>query len=139
MFRSVSNLEFSIAGAHKSSRRDKSSAVSATNLLNGLITFKASKMRLDDALQRIDKHREDLEQLGVRRLSVYGSVARDEAREDSDVDLLVEFDRPVGFFHFFRVKSYLEEILDAHVDLAEPTALHPALRDEILAHAIPAA
>ena len=96
-------------------------------------------MRLDDALQRIDKHREDLEQLGVRSLSVYGSVARDEAREDSDVDLLVEFDRPVGLFHFFRVKSYLEEILDARVDIAEPTALHPALRDEILAHAIPAA
>jgi predicted nucleotidyltransferase len=44
------------------------------------------------------------EGLGVRSLDLFGSVARGDAGPGSDVDLLVEFDRPVGLFHFFRVQ-----------------------------------
>jgi len=43
----------------------------------------------------------------VRSLELFGSVARGEAGPNSDVDLLVEFDRPVGLFHFFRVQRRL--------------------------------
>ena len=45
-----------------------------------------------------EAHREQLQKLGVKSLSLFGSVARDEADADSDVDLLVEFDRQGGFF-----------------------------------------
>ena len=60
---------------------------------------------------------------------LFGSVARDEARPDSDVDLLVEFDRPVGLFTFVRLKRYLEEILGSPVDLGSPDSLKPYLQE----------
>ncbi len=54
----------------------------------------------------------------------------------SDVDLLVEFDRPVGLFDYFRVQHRLEEMLGVDkVDLIQPGALHPALKNRILAEA----
>lgn len=55
-----------------------------------------SVMRRADALNLIDSHRDELRALGVRSLSIFGSVARDEARTDSDIDLLAEFTEPIG-------------------------------------------
>lgn len=75
----------------------------------------------------------------MRSLDLFGSVARDEASADSDVDLLVEFDRPIGLFHFFRVQQRLEEILGAPVDLVMRDAVKPQLRERIFAEAIRAA
>ena len=66
----------------------------------------------------------------------FGSVARDEARPDSDVDLLVEFDRPVGLFTFVRLKRYLEEILGSPVDLGTPDSLKPYLKEAIIQEVI---
>jgi predicted nucleotidyltransferase len=74
--------------------------------------------------------------LGVRELALFGSVARDQAGPDSDVDLLVEFDRPVGMFAFLELKEYLEELLGTPVDLVTRSALKPQLHDRILAEAI---
>jgi uncharacterized protein len=81
----------------------------------------------------------ELAALGVRSLDLFGSVARGEARVDSDVDLLVEFDRPVGLFHFFHVQRRLEQILGARVDLVMRAAVKPQLRERIFAEAIRAA
>jgi predicted nucleotidyltransferase len=75
----------------------------------------------------------------VRSLDLFGSVARNEARADSDVDLLVEFERPIGLFHFFRVQRRLEELLGARVDLVMRDAVKPQLRERIFAEAIRAA
>lgn len=75
----------------------------------------------------------------MRSLELFGSVARGEARADSDVDLLVEFERPIGLFHFFRVQHRLEEILGARVDLVMRDAVRPQLRERIFAEAIRAA
>ncbi len=69
-------------------------------------------------------------------LAVFGSVVRGEARPDSDVDLLVEFDRPTGVFGLLDVKYRLEEILDLRVDLVGRSGVHPALRDRIFAEAV---
>jgi hypothetical protein len=80
-----------------------------------------------------------LERYGVRSVSIFGSVARGEAAEGSDVDLLVEFSRPVGLFEFVRLKRALEEILGRRVDLATPTSLKPQLRDRVLKEAVRAA
>lgn len=96
-------------------------------------------MRRAEALERIGTHREELRALGVRSLSIFGSVARDEARADSDVDVIAEFGEPIGYFHLFRVQGRLEEILGTKVDLTTPGGLRPELREAILAEAVRAA
>jgi len=63
-------------------------------------------------------------------------VARGEATDRSDIDLLVEFNQPIGLFEFFRLKYYLETLIGSKVDLVTPDALHPALRDSILNEAV---
>jgi hypothetical protein len=74
--------------------------------------------------------------MDVASLAVFGSVARDEAGPDSDVDLIVEFARPDGLFRFLAVKEYLETLLGRPVDLATPDALKPQFRVAILSEAI---
>jgi len=77
-----------------------------------------------------------LDAFGVARLSLFGSFARDEGQEDSDVDLLVEFNRPIGLFEFVRLQRRLGELLGQRVELVTPAALKPQLRDQILAEAV---
>jgi predicted nucleotidyltransferase len=96
-------------------------------------------MTPDRVREILSAARAELGELGVRSLDLFGSVARDEASADSDVDLLVEFDRPIGLFHFFRVQQRLEEILGAPVDLVMRDAVKPQLRERIFAEAIRAA
>jgi len=62
---------------------------------------------------------------GVRSLALFGSVARDEARAVSDVDLLVEFETPPGFDGYMALKFRLEEVLGCRVDLVMRSALKP--------------
>jgi uncharacterized protein with HEPN domain len=75
-------------------------------------------MTKDRVRQVITANRAELAALGVRSLALFGSVARGEAREESDVDLLVDFDRPIGLFHFFRVQRRLADMLGRRVDWA---------------------
>jgi uncharacterized protein len=93
-------------------------------------------MRQQQALAVLANHQDTLKTFGVKSLMMFGSVARDEARKDSDVDLLVEFERPVGLFTFVRLKRYLEEILESSVDLGTPDSLKPYLRESVFREAI---
>jgi predicted nucleotidyltransferase len=94
-------------------------------------------MKRDDVLRVLAEHRDELrKELGVKSLALFGSAARDEATETSDVDLLVEFDRPVGLFYFARVRRQLSEILGRSVDLVTPAALRKEMREGILQEAI---
>ena len=89
-------------------------------------------MRRDEALKRLSEHKAELhEKFGVTSIAIFGSTARDEARPDSDVDTLIEIERPAGFFDVARVKFYLEEVLDTKVDLATPGALRSPVRERI--------
>ena len=74
--------------------------------------------------------------LGVRRLALFGSVQRDAARTDSDIDVLVEF-RPgeKNYDHFFALGELLERVLGRRVELVTPESLSPFLRPYILAEA----
>jgi predicted nucleotidyltransferase len=90
-----------------------------------------------EEIQRLlSEQRAELTSLGVRCLHVFGSVARGESAPNSDVDLLVDFDRPIGLFHFFRVQQRLERILGSRVDLVMREAVKPQLRDRILGEAV---
>jgi len=68
---------------------------------------------------------------GVRRIGLFGSCARGEATDDSDVDILVEFDR-VTFDRYMDVKFLLEDELGCRVDLVTAGSLKPRLRDRVL-------
>ena len=68
----------------------------------------------------------------VSRIGVFGSFARGEATEESDVDVLVEFNQRVDLFHFIGLQDRLTEILGRKVDLVTPKALKPLIKDQIL-------
>jgi predicted nucleotidyltransferase len=87
-------------------------------------------------LEVLSDHQEHLQQFSVKALFLFGSVARDTPNPDSDVDLLVEFEKPVGLFTFLGLKNYLEDILGCSVDLGTPNSLRPFLRETVLKEAI---
>ena len=75
--------------------------------------------------------------LGVRRLALFGSVHRDVASADSDVDLLVEFaPGQKSFDHLIALGDLLEGVLGHRVELVTPESLSPFLRPHILAEAM---
>ena len=97
-------------------------------------------MQRSEALRIISEHKKEIEGFGVRRLALFGSVARNEAGPESDIDVLVEFDdRPIGLFEFLDLKQYLEGVLNRPVDLVDEDGLKRQLREGILKEAIPAA
>ncbi|KAB8334269.1 nucleotidyltransferase [Scytonema tolypothrichoides VB-61278] len=89
-------------------------------------------MKRDEVLAIVTAHRQQLQAMGVKSLELFGSVARDEAGPDSDVDFLVEFDRPVGLFDFSKVRLYLEDVLGCSVDMGTQNALREHLREPVL-------
>ena len=94
-------------------------------------------MQRDEALAILSENKTDLQQkFGVKSIAIFGSTARNEARPDSDVDILVEFEKPVGFVKYFRLEYRLEELLGHAVDMATPGGLVPELRDRILRESI---
>jgi predicted nucleotidyltransferase len=93
-------------------------------------------LRREDILKTPRNSRPLLDAFGVTRLSLFGSFARDEGREDSDVDLLVEFSRPIGLFEFVRLQRQLGERIGRRVELVTPAALKLQLHDGILREAV---
>jgi predicted nucleotidyltransferase len=83
-------------------------------------------------ITRIRKHRAQLEKLGVKSLSLFGSVARGEETKNSDVDILVEFKGKATFDRYMDTKFYLEELLDCKVDLVTPKAIKPRMKPYIM-------
>ena len=93
-------------------------------------------MNLEEVRHIVQKHRQELQALGVASLMVFGSVARHEEGPDSDVDMLVEFSRPTGLFGLIRLRLFLEEQLECRVDLGTPDSLRPGIRKAALAEAV---
>ncbi len=89
-------------------------------------------MNRDEVLSLVAAHQVGLERLGVKTLSLFGSVARDEAGLDSDVDFLVEFSIEAGLFDLFQVQHYLENLLNRKIDLGTEDALREHLREPIM-------
>jgi len=82
--------------------------------------------------ETIKKHEKELEErFKVKRIGIFGSYARGDQNEKSDIDILVEFKDPVGFL-FIHLADYLEEILGAEVDLVTPDAIKPNRRKYIM-------
>ncbi len=75
-------------------------------------------------------------EFSVKNIGVFGSFARNEQTDQSDIDLLVEFSRPVGFITFIRLENFLSERLGKKVDLVTPDALKPVIRHDVLTEVI---
>lgn len=77
----------------------------------------------------LKQHKPELQRrFGVLRLALFGSRVRDEARGDSDADVLVGFDGPASSSRYFGVQFYLEDLLSCPVDLVTEKALRPELQ-----------
>jgi predicted nucleotidyltransferase len=85
----------------------------------------ATRKQVVDSLRG---HHRDLARLHVKALALFGSLARDEARPESDIDLLVEFDGEPTFDRFMDLKFFLEDLLGRKVDLVTRAALKPRMR-----------
>ncbi len=90
-------------------------------------------MKQEVVLQALkQKNAELINKFGVKSLLLFGSVARDDATSTSDVDLLVEFNRPVGYFGLFALQDYLEKLLGCPVDLGTPDSLKPYIKERVM-------
>ena len=90
-------------------------------------------MKLEDIIKILKEHEKELrEKYGVKSIGVFGSYVRGEQRKDSDLDILVEFEKPVDFFEFLELEEYLSNILGVKVDLVLKKTLKPRIAENVL-------
>jgi predicted nucleotidyltransferase len=93
------------------------------------------KQNRDQILKTLKEHEEDIRRFHVRRLGLFGSYARGENTETSDLDFVVEFDQKT-FDAYMDLKFYLEGLFRQRVDLVLANTIKPLLRPQILADTI---
>ncbi|HJX56480.1 MAG TPA: nucleotidyltransferase family protein [Methanoregula sp.] len=96
--------------------------------------MKSSRQDILASLKKLKK--EVAKEYSVKTMGVFGSVARDEQTGQSDIDLLVEFSKPVGFVTFMRLENFLSDRLGNKVDLVTPDSLKPVIRQDVLSEVI---
>lgn len=91
------------------------------------------KQNRDQITNTLNQHRESFKKnYKVEDLGVFGSFARGDNTQTSDIDILVRFSQPVGFFKFIELENYLTKLLGRKVDLVTEKALKPAIKNDIL-------
>ena len=89
-------------------------------------------MSRNEVISLLQKHKPALaERFGVTSLALFGSFARDEATDESDLDILVTFDGPATSRSYFGVQFYIEDLTGRRVDLVTDKALRPELRPSV--------
>ena len=91
-----------------------------------------------EAIKRtIASHKPELQKkFKVKNIGVFGSYIRGEQKHGSDVDVLVEFEEPIGLFEFMALEYYLSDLLGVKVDLVSKKALKPHIGERILEEVI---
>lgn len=89
-------------------------------------------MRREEVITKLNDHSNHLaKKFGVKALFLFGSIARDEGNIDSDVDLFVEINDPIGLFEFISLKHELETLLGCQVDLGTRRSLKREIEEMI--------
>ena len=94
-------------------------------------------MKRDEAIGRLKAHEAELKRLGVERLYLFGSTARGDATESSDVDLFFDYERgKFGLYELMDVKEATAKILGRKTDIMTRDSLHKAIRKRVEATAV---
>lgn len=93
-------------------------------------------MSREEVKTRLAERREALRAFGVKRLAIFGSVARGEEGPSSDLDVLVEFESSPTFDAYMDLKFFLEDLFRCRVDLVTRGSLHPLLRPHVEKEAV---
>jgi predicted nucleotidyltransferase len=89
-------------------------------------------VRKDEALKMLAEHKSELvRRFGITDLALFGSTARDEARDDSDIDVMVEFEGRSTAKRYFGVQFYLEDLLHREIDLVQKGVVRAELKPYI--------
>jgi len=88
-------------------------------------------MNREKALHRLRAHKTELQRLGIQSLALFGSVARGESTNQSDIDLLIGLEPPFTFDRYIKAKFFLEDLLGCPVDLVMEETLKPRARIKI--------
>lgn len=87
----------------------------------------------EEVFQKLESQSERLNSLGVKEIGVFGSVARDEAGQESDIDFLVKFkDGEKTYRNYIELEDFLEQLFETEVDLATEKSLKSSIRDQVL-------
>ncbi len=98
----------------------------------------ANPRDIDEIRTILGQHLPEIqERYGVASLGLFGSYVRDEACLESDLDILVRFDRTPGLIRFVELENYLSDLLHVRVDLVMAEALKPNLGRRVLAEVEP--
>ena len=95
-------------------------------------------MKKEQVLKKIKENTEKLRQLGVKRLSLFGSCARGEASKSSDLDFVVEF-KQKSFDSYMETKIFLEDLFQCKIDLVLKDSIKSRLRSQIFEEMVDAA
>lgn len=68
----------------------------------------------------------------IKEIGIFGSYARQEQTEKSDIDIVVSFSKPVGLFHFMDLEEYLQELLGEKIDLVSQKAIKPTIKPYVV-------
>jgi predicted nucleotidyltransferase len=94
--------------------------------------------KLSEIQSVLHAHAEELrKRYGLINLAVFGSVVRGEARENSDVDILTGFERPISLLTLVDAEYFLGDLLGVKVDLVPARSVRPELKDRIFREAVP--
>jgi hypothetical protein len=103
-----------------------------------MLDLKKKPLTLDDALAILRAHESDLKARGVKHAAIFGSLARGDARADSDVDVLLSLDREskLGLFAYAAIVEDIGDLFARRADVANADALRPSMCESILADAV---
>jgi len=89
--------------------------------------------KLKKHIETIDRYFEYLKQnFNVKNIGIFGSTVRGQQKKYGDIDIMVEFSEPIGFFKFIELEDFLSRILKKKVDLVTKKALKPVIKQEVL-------
>jgi predicted nucleotidyltransferase len=89
--------------------------------------------RREDVIRRLEEIKQELRQTyGVTQLGLFGSFMKGTVREESDIDILVDFSGPIDLLTFVQLKNRLSDVLGANVDLVMKRSLKPRIGEHIL-------
>lgn len=88
---------------------------------------------VEQIMEIIKQYKEDLKkEYGVKEIGIFGSYVKGKQKDISDLDILIELEKPIGFVKFIRLEKRISDILDIKVDLVTKKALKPYIGRQIL-------